>query len=105
MSTKPWEGTWTWDCVAGDANVRNDGERFLVGEGPTDDDVARVAMAAAAPDMARALNAVVAGVLASITPVFGPMPIDEVVERGQPVAITAKELGSIVAALRKAGVL
>lgn len=105
MSTKPWEQQWEAGLVAEPQwAVFAVGGEYVVNTLAGDDE-AKAKFIRAAPDMARALKSVVDGTLKSLTPVFGPMSIDEVVERGQPVAITAEELGSMVSALRKAGVL
>lgn len=113
--TKPWEEMWkvhveSATTIEGpNGTVAKVAVRYRT-EGkwsvPQHADARREAgLIAAAPDMARALSAIVSGTLASIAPVFGALSIDEVVERGQPVSITTKELGDVVAALRKAGVI
>lgn len=107
MSTpKPWEETW----VVAEDNY-NDIQKVNTDNGvitglfaTVDGTPEQSTLAAAAPDMARALMGVVEGTLKCHAPVFGPLTIDEVVERGHPISITAGELGAMVAALRKAGV-
>lgn len=110
MSTKPWEQDWRTSENEGRTVETCDGWRVAEAYPASEHggvaeqfDVAR--LLAAAPNMARALLAVVEGTLKCHAPVFGPLTIDEVVERGHPISITAGELGAMVAALRKAGVL
>ena len=66
---------------------------------------ARAKITSAAPDMARAGLDIVNGVLTGIVPVFGPMDIGDVIERGQPVTISAQQLAVLAESLRKAGAL